>query len=73
MVEYKGKWIHFGDRSMEQFRDSTGLGLYSSLDHGDAARRRSYVVRAMGIRNGRGELTWIDPSSANYYAIRFLW
>ena len=35
MVMYNGAWIHFGDAYMEQYRDSTGLGLYSHLDHGD--------------------------------------
>ena len=73
MVEYKDKLIHFGDSGMQQYRDSTGEGLYSSLDHGDKARRQSYVARAMGIRNAQGNLTWQDPTSANYYAIRYLW
>ena len=27
--------IPFGDNRFEQFKDSTGLGLYSNKDHGD--------------------------------------
>ena len=73
MVMYNGDWIHFGDSHMEQYRDSTGLGLYSHLDHGDEARRRSYVARAMGIRDGKGRLTWNNPYYANYYSINYLW
>ncbi len=68
-----GKWIHFGSSSMEQYRDSTGLGLYSHLNHNDKDRRKRYLARAKGIKNKQGKLTWNDPESANYYSVRFLW
>jgi hypothetical protein len=69
----KGKWIHFGASNMEQFKDSTGLGLYSHLDHGDKERRKRYLSRAKGIKNKKGELTKNDKESANYYSIKYLW
>ena len=31
----KNKLIHFGERGAEQYKDSTGLGLYSKYDHMD--------------------------------------
>lgn len=68
-----GKWIHFGAREMEHYKDSTGLGLYSHLNHGDKERRRKYLARAKGIKNKNGELTWNNPESANYYAVKYLW
>lgn len=68
-----GKIIHFGSSKMQQFRDSTGLGLYSHLDHNDETRRKRYLARAKGIKNKKGELTWNDKNSANYYSVHFLW
>ena len=68
-----GKWIHFGSSSMQQYKDSTPLKLYSNLDHGDKKRRISYLARAKGIKNKQGNLTWKNKESSNYYSIRYLW
>jgi hypothetical protein len=65
------KLIHFGDRSMEQYKDK--LGHYSSKNHLDPKRRKSYLARAKGIRDKNGNLTWKDKNSANYYSIKYLW
>ena len=72
-VIYNGKTINFGDSRMAQYKDSTGLGLFSSKNHLDPIRRKSYLARAKGIKNKKGELTWKDKSSANYYSVRYLW
>lgn len=63
--------IHFGDRSMQQYKDK--LGNYSSKDHLDPKRRKSYLARSKGIKDGNGNLTWKNKNSANYYSIRYLW
>ena len=73
VVVPNGSTIHFGSSNMAQFKDSTGLGLYSYLDHNDEERRKRYLARAKGIRNKDGELTWNDKNSANYYSVHFLW
>ena len=73
MVNYNGRWIHFGDSQMQQFRDTTPLKLYSHLDHGDEKRKKSYLARAKGIKDKNGNLTYKDKNSANYFSIRFLW
>jgi len=65
-----GKLIHFGDVRYKQFKDK--IGRYSRMDHLDENRRARYLSRAMGIRDRNG-LTWNNPESANYYAIRYLW
>lgn len=58
--------VPFGDSRYEQFRDTTGLGLFTRLDHNDAARRESYRSRhAKDVRPGN--------YSAGYFAIRYLW
>jgi hypothetical protein len=68
-----GKTVHFGASNMEQFKDRTGVGAYSSKNHGDAQRRKSYLARAKGIKNKQGQPTWKDPESANYYSVKYLW
>lgn len=73
MVVYDGKKIHFGDSNMQQYKDSTGLGLYSHLDHNDNERRRLYRTRASKITNKEGKLTYNNPSSSNYYSYWYLW
>ena len=72
-VTYNNKTINFGDSNMQQYKDSTGLGLYTSKNHLDPVRRKSYLARAKGIKNKKGELTWKDKASANYYSVRYLW
>ena len=67
------KWIHFGDIKSEQYRDTTGLGLYTHLNHNDKKRQASYLARAKGIKNKKGDLTWKDKNSANYFSVKFLW
>jgi len=71
MKDGKKKLIHFGDSRMQQYKDK--LGEYSNLDHGDLKRRKSYLARAKGIKNKKGELTYKDKNSANYYSVRYLW
>jgi hypothetical protein len=69
----KGKVIHFGDIRYQHFKDSTGLNLYSHLDHNDKKRKTKYLTRAKGIKDKNGKLTWNDPESSNYYSVHFLW
>lgn len=65
------KGIHFGHKDYQHYKDVTGI--WSSLNHMDDERRDRFLDRAKGIRNGKGELTWIDPASANWHSIRILW
>lgn len=71
MVVVKGKWIHFGDSSMQHYKDKTGI--WKHLDHNDKKRQDSYIKRASGIVNKDGYPTWLKPDSANYHAVRILW
>lgn len=43
-----GTTIHFGASNYQQYKDSTGLGIYSIKNHGDAARRKRYFLRHSG-------------------------
>ena len=58
--------INFGATGYEHYRDSTGLRLYSHLDHGDKKRRTSYKARhSVYLRKG-----YYSPS---YFSYTFLW
>ena len=73
VIAPSGKKIHFGSIKMQQYRDSTGLGLYSHLDHNDKERRKRYLARAKGIKDKNGNLTWNNPESPNFYSVKYLW
>ena len=62
----KIKRIPFGASDYEQYRDSTGLGLYSSKDHNNKKRRDLYRQRhAKDLKDGY--------FSAGYFSMRYLW
>lgn len=73
VISPSGRKIHFGDTRYEQYKDSTGLNLYSHLNHNDPVRRKNYLARAKGIRDKNGNLTYKDPESPNYYSVKYLW
>ena len=68
-----GRWIHFGDTRYSQYRDVTGLGLYSHLDHNDPKRRVAYRKRHGAIKLKSGKLAVLDPETSAFYSYRFLW
>ncbi len=55
------KLIHFGDSTMQDFRQ-----------HKDPTRRKSYLARAKGIRDKQGRLTYLNKESPNYWSVK-LW
>lgn len=61
------KKIPFGDKNYQQFRDSTGLKLYSSQDHLDEERRKRYQNRHKN--EGNESRKW----SAGYASWHYLW
>ena len=62
MVKTKNGIVHFGD---ERYEDYT--------QHKDKKRRESYCKRTKGIKNKKGELTYKDKDTANYWARKLLW
>jgi len=63
----KKKYVSFGSRDplYEQYHDSTGLGLYSHLDHFDKNRRNSY--------RARHHATALKIFSPSYFSYFYLW
>jgi hypothetical protein len=53
--------VPFGDSSMENFGDKTGLNLYPNLLHHDEERRRLFRARAVGfIKDGHYSPGWFS-------------
>lgn len=65
------KRIGFGHKDYGHFKDK--IGAYKSLNHNDKKRRDNYRKRASGIKNKKGELTYLDKNTANYWAYNKLW
>ena len=57
-----GKKVHFGSPKYEDY-----------TMHKDKERRDKYLSRAMKIKNKKGELTYTNPESSNYWSIHLLW
>jgi len=47
----KTRLIHFGASDYQQYRDRTGLGIYTVKNHGDRKRMQRYFTRHSGISN----------------------
>ena len=67
----KKKTIHFGARSMGQFKDRTGI--WKSKDHGDKDRRKNFRTRMSGIKKKDGSRAVDDVMSPAWHALRILW
>lgn len=71
MTMVQGRIIHFGDSSMQHFKDKTGI--WKKLDHGDKTRQKSFLARSKGIKLKDGSLAWKNPMSPAYHSVRILW
>ena len=61
----KVRKIPFGDNRYEHFKDSTGEGVWSHLDHNDKKRRDNYRKRHKGDN--------LDCFSPGYFSWCYLW
>ena len=57
-----GKKVHFGSPKYSDY-----------LIHKDKDRRDKYLARATKIKNKSGELTYVNPESANFWSVHLLW
>lgn len=58
--------LPFGSSEYEQYKDSTGLGLYSDKDHNDKMRRTLYRKRHEVFLKP-------DMYSPSYFSYKYLW
>lgn len=64
-ITKKRQRVSFGDDSYQQYFDSTGLKLYSRLDHKDPRRRELYKARHEKTRHKKFSPSW--------YSDNYLW
>lgn len=57
--------VHFGDNRFSQFRDETGLNIYSNKNHNDKERRRRYRLRHAKTAKKKYSPSW--------FSWHFLW
>jgi hypothetical protein len=58
--------LNFGDNRHEQYKDTTGLNIYTNKNHLDNKRRDNYKKRhSVYIKKG-----YYSPS---YFSMKFLW
>lgn len=65
--------IHFGGirengKPYEQWKDNTGLRIYSKYNHGDNERRKRYQTR-----HGKEKSSFDKYWSAGYFSWKYLW
>lgn len=61
------KIIHDGKEKIVHFGSSNYKQNYSK------EARKNYLQRSKGIKNKKGELTYLDKTSANYLSRKYLW
>ena len=52
--------VPFGQIGYAQYKDSTGLKLYSRLDHGDEERKKNYLARHEKTRHKKWSASWLS-------------
>lgn len=73
VITPSGKTVHFGSTRYEHYKDSSGLALYSHLDHNDEKRRDRYRARHAKILLKDGTPAYKNKEQAAYYSWHFLW
>ena len=58
MKDERVKKIGFGNKDYKDF-----------TQHKDKERQKKYLARAKGIKNKKGEVTWKDKNTANYWSV----
>jgi len=65
VVTKRQQKVPFGSSAHEQYRDDTGLGRYTKLNHNDKKRRENYLARHAK--------TMTKKFSPSYFAAKYLW
>lgn len=68
-----GYKIHFGHKDYQHYKDKTGLGIYSYLDHKDKKRRDLYRKRHSKILTKDGKPAYLDKEQPSFYSWHYLW
>ncbi len=69
----KGRWIPFGDKRYQHYKDTTPLKLYKNLDHNDPSRRKRFRSRHKEIKTNDGTPAYLNKEQPAYYSWNYLW
>lgn len=64
--------IHFGDNRYQQYKDRTGVGLYSHKNHNTRKRMQRYFLRHSGTRKRKEAIDKEKKKSKGYYTPKIL-
>ena len=64
--------IHFGGDGYVQYKDRTGLGHYTNVNHGDRKRMQRYFMRHSGTRHRGRAIAKEKAASGGYYTPKIL-
>lgn len=68
----KTRNIDFGGLGYEQYKDRTGVGLYTNVNHGNRKRMRNYFNRHSGTPNRKEAIEKERKKSDGYYNAKIL-
>ena len=68
----KIRHIDFGDSLYGQYKDSTGLGIFTRHDHEDIRRRINYFKRFSGMDNKKDALKKEIGDTNGFYSAKIL-
>lgn len=68
-----GKFVHFGDRRYQHYKDQTPLRLYKHLDHNDKRRRKNYRTRHRGVLLKNGTPAYKKKYTPAWFSYYYLW
>ena len=62
--------VRFGDKSLPQYRDTTGLGLYTKKDTNDKNKRKQFRARFSATKQKQDFANYYSPM---YFSWTKLW
>ena len=75
-VKEKAQWVHFGGYGYPQYKDTTGVGLFTHLDHLDKDRRRRFFNRFSNLTTKKESMEKEKKKngiSPLYLSMKYLW
>lgn len=72
-VYVEGKWIHFGDKNYQHYKDWTPLNKYKNKNHLDTERWLRYRKRHQAILLKNSKPAYKDIHQPAYWSYNYLW
>ena len=66
------KYVHFGERGANHFKDVSPIRMYTNLNHNDPKRRRNYLLRHHGVSSKKEALLKEQKLKGTVYTPKYL-